>query len=93
MIQDSSTRLCPATQTKRQNAKTTAPYDKGDGRKNFAAESEKRRLALFWLQNLAATIHARFQVDMVGPAQLATVLVFHIDGALQRISGTAHSAF
>ena len=48
--------------------------------------------SLFRLQDLAATIHAGFQIDMVGTAKFAGILVFHVGGLGEGIGGTAHAA-
>src|SRR5262249_15756276 len=42
------------------------------------------------LENLPALVHAGFQVDVVGPAQFAGILVFNVGRLLQRIGRAAH---
>src|SRR3712207_8517011 len=44
------------------------------------------------LDDLAALVHAGLQVDVVGPAQLAGVLVLHVAVGLQRVVRAAHVA-
>jgi len=43
-------------------------------------------------QNLTAAIHARLQVDVVGAAQFARILVLDIGRGGECVSGTAHAA-
>src|SRR5262249_41945672 len=44
------------------------------------------------LEDLPAAVHAGLEIDVVGPAQLARILVFHIGRPRQRIGGAAHPA-
>src|SRR6266545_1333441 len=44
------------------------------------------------LEDLPAAVHAGLEIDVVGPAQLARILVLHIGRPRQRIGGAAHPA-
>ena len=44
------------------------------------------------LQDLAAPIHAAFQVDVVRAAQFARILIFHISRGFERVGRAAHAA-
>src|SRR6266699_3162485 len=57
------------------------------------AQPVKRESDLFLrLEHLAAAVHAGFEVDVVGSAQLTRILILYISRPRERISGTAHSA-
>jgi hypothetical protein len=58
----------------------------------FKPSAEKSLCAFLRRQNLATTIHAGLQVDVVRTAQFAGILVFNVGRGLQRISRTAHAA-
>src|SRR5262249_10811584 len=65
----------------------------------FRARSSKLELGLsrpsdllLRLEDLPAAVHAGLEIDVVGPAQLARILVFHIGRPRQRIGGAAHPA-
>jgi hypothetical protein len=45
----------------------------------------------FGSQNLAAAVHARLEVDVVGPTEFTRLLVFNIGALLQLVAGTAHA--
>src|SRR5271168_3270143 len=53
-------------------------------------DSGPPRSGFFLLQNLPALVHAGLEVEVVGTAQLAGVLVLDISGLLQRIRRAAH---
>src|SRR5262249_14833852 len=44
------------------------------------------------LEDLPAAVHAGLEIDVVGPAQLARILVLHIGRPRQRIGGAAPPA-
>src|SRR5262249_30092875 len=44
------------------------------------------------LEDLAAAVHAGLEVDVVGAAELARILVLDIGRCLERIGGAAHPA-
>src|SRR5262245_57317844 len=81
------------------------PEGNPEGRNPFADASKTRAEALkarrkraqlllslgFRLQNLAAAIYAGLGVEVVGSAQFAGILVFHVGGLLERIGGTTHA--
>src|SRR5690606_6107097 len=56
------------------------------------ANDVSRSLRFLRLQNLAAAVHARLQVDVVWTAQLTGILVLDVGRSLQGIGRTAHAA-
>src|SRR5262245_65410468 len=47
---------------------------------------------LLRLEDLPTAVHAGLEIDVVGPAQLARILVLHVGRRRQRIGGAAHPA-
>src|SRR5262249_10685130 len=45
----------------------------------------------FRLENLTAAVHAGLEVDVVGTAQFARILIFHIGRLLQGVGGATHA--
>src|SRR5436190_20265424 len=69
------------------------PAERFSGPRSPCAQLIKRASHLFLgFEYLAAAVHAGFEVDVVGSAQLTRILILYISRPRERISGTAHSA-
>ena len=70
------------------------PKRKGPANRSLSSRPEggRKSSALLGLQNLATAVHAGLQVDVVGTAHFAGILVLDIGRGLECVGGTAHAA-
>src|SRR5882757_5692433 len=88
-----SQETCDLTRWPNSGRGRRSPREQGAALRRRGGLSAFRRVSgfLLGLQNLPALVHAGFQVEVVGAAQLAGILVLGIGRLLQRVRRAAHA--